>query len=567
MTENGQGGVPQPGTPHQAQPVPAPGYPQQPGPQPGEAWGTPPAYGYPAAQDPQAAPAAQQQYSGPYESAYEPPPQPGQPAYGYPPPAGHVAGPGFEGPGDPHGYGYPPLPSAPHGQATQYIAPVPAGPGTEHEQATQYIPPVQAAPHEQATQYIAPVPAGPGTEHEQATQYIPPVQAGPGAPHEQATQYIPPVPAAPHEQATQYMPPVPAAGAGDAATQYIPPVPAAGLHEQATQHIAQVPAAAADEAATQYIPPVPAGPGAPHEQATQYIPPVPAAAAPAAPAEAFDALFRADGDADAAAGHTQQLPPVQDPGPRRTPPPAPPQRPGPPQQQYAPPPPPPAPARRIPPAVIAAAVFGLVVAGLGVGALLSDGKAQNTDPGAVAPAASGSANSGAAPGEGAVDPARPQAVQLDKLLEDASDSRTTVIKAVDDIKDCRNLTQAAQDLREAAQQREGLVTRLQELKIDLLPNHARLSASLTKAWKASADADNSYADWADEVARDKGGCGNGKDDKDAKGDKDGKAKVTDNAQDGNKSSAEATRSKESAATMWNTIAAKYGLTKRDKSQL
>ncbi|AZM93226.1 hypothetical protein D1J60_19620 [Streptomyces sp. W1SF4] len=414
------------------------------------------------------------------------------------------------------------MPAQPHEQATQYIAPVQAGPGAPHEQATQYIPPVQAGPaqpHEQATQYIPPVPAGPAQPHEQATQYIPPVQAGPGAPHEQATQYI-------------------------------PPVPAAGLHEQATQHIAQVPAAA-DDAATQYIPPVPAG-----------------AAPAAAAAEGFDALFRADGDAGAA-GHTQQLPPVRDPGPRRTPPPAPPQRHGqPPQQQYAPPPPPPpAPARRIPPAVIAAAVFGLVVAGLGVGALLSDGKAQNTDPGAVAPAASGSANSGAAPGEGAVDPARPQAVQLDKLLEDASDSRTAVIKAVDDIKDCRNLTQAAQDLREAARQREGLVTRLQELKIDLLPNHARLSASLTKAWKASADADNSYADWADDVSRDKGGCGNGKDDKDDKGDKDGKAKVTDDAQDGNKSSAEATRAKESAATMWNTIAAKYGLTKRDKSQL
>lgn len=514
MTENGQGGVPQPGTPHQAQPVPAPGYPQQPGPQAGEAWGAPPAYGYPPGQEAQPAPAPQA-YAGPYESAYEPLPQPGQPAYGYPPPAGHVVGPGFEGPGDPHGYGYPPLPDA----ATQYIPPVPAA---------------QAAPHDQATQYIPPVPAVPA-EHDQATQYIAPVPAAQAAPHEQATQYIPPVPAA---------------DAGDAATQFIPPVPGVGLHEQATQHMAQVPAAAAADAATQYIPPVPGGA-------------VPAASA----AEGFDALFRADADA---AGHTQQLPPVQDPGPRRTPPPAPPQgfgqrraqqpQPPQPQQQYAPPPP----ARRIPPAVIAASVFGLVVAGLGVGALLSDGKAQNTDPGAVAPAASGSANSGAAPGAEAVDPARPQAVQLDKLLADASDSRTSVIKAVDDIKDCKNLTQAAQDLREAARQREGLVTRLQELKIDLLPNNARLSASLTKAWKASADADNSYADWADDLGRDKGACKGDKDDKD---EKDGRAKVTDDAQDGNRSSAEATKAKESAATMWNTIAAKYGLTKRDKTQL
>ncbi|KIF05477.1 hypothetical protein PL81_12975, partial [Streptomyces sp. RSD-27] len=128
-------------------------------------------------------------------------------------------------------------------------------------------------------------------------------------------------------------------------------------------------------------------------------------------------------------------------------------------------------------------------------------------------------------------------------------------KAVDDIKDCKNLGQAAQDLRDAARQREELVTRLQDLKTDLLPNHARLTAALAKAWKASAAADNSYADWADDAGHDKGGC------------KDGKAKPTDAAADGNKSSAEATKAKDSAAAMWNTIAAKYGLTRRDKTQL
>lgn len=206
--------------------------------------------------------------------------------------------------------------------------------------------------------------------------------------------------------------------------------------------------------------------------------------------------------------------------------------------------------------MIAAAVFGLVVAGLGVGALLSDGKAQNNDPVATSPGSGGAGAGADAPGGSApVDPARPQAVQLDKLLADANDSRTAVIKAVDDIKDCKNLGQAAQDLRDAARQRDELVTRLSDLKMDLLPNHARLSAALTKAWNASADADNSYADWADDAGHDKGGC------------KDGKAKQTDGAADGNKSSAEATKAKETAATMWNTIAAKYGLTQRDKTQL
>ncbi len=164
-------------------------------------------------------------------------------------------------------------------------------------------------------------------------------------------------------------------------------------------------------------------------------------------------------------------------------------------------------------------------------------------------------SSAVAAGEAPVDPARSQAVQLDKLLADSNDSRAAVIKAVDDIKGCRNLDSAAADLRDAARQREELVTRLQDLKMDQLPDHQKLAAALTRAWKASADADNSYAAWAEDVGGEKKGC------------KDGKAKNTGNATAGDKSSGEATRAKESAATMWNAIAAKYSLTKRDKSQL
>ncbi|MER6217989.1 hypothetical protein ABT213_28520 [Streptomyces sp. NPDC001674] len=298
---------------------------------------------------------------------------------------------------------------------------------------------------------------------------------------------------------------------------------------------------------------MPAGPGA-HgaDAATQYIPPVPAEGGGGAAVEGFDGLFRDEGR-EAAPGPGRRRAPVAVPRQRvGGRPPAQPQQ----QPQFqAPPPPPPPPARRVPPAVIAAAVFGLAVAGLGVGALLGDGKAQNNDPAAAPPKSDGSNAADAPGGTAPVDPARPQAVQLDKLLADANDSRTTVIRAVDDIKDCKNLGQAAQDLRDAARQRKELITRLSDLKTDLLPNHARLSAALTKAWNASADADTSYADWADDAGHDKGGC------------KDGKAKPTDDAADGNKSSEEATKAKESAATLWNTIAAQHGLTRRDKTQL
>ncbi|MGW6685647.1 hypothetical protein [Streptomyces sp. NPDC054961] len=442
-----------------AQPEYPHGRPSDAGPADGRLAGGEPSYGYPA---------------------------PDGPSYGYP--QGHVLGPGYEGPGEPHGYGYPPLPEA----VTQYIAPVPAAPA--HQEA--------------ATQYIAPVPAAPG--HQEA-----------------ATQYIAPVPAAPGHQ--------------EAATQYIAPVPAAPGHQ---------------EAATQYLPPVPA--------------------APADPAAGFDGLFRGD---------PQHVPPAQEPvGRRQQPRPYPPQQPqqfqqqqqqrppqhqqpqqqgypqqGHPQQQFPQQaqqfaPPEAAGARRVSPAIIAAVVIGLAVVGLGVGAVLSDDKAQNNDPGAQAstPTAGGSAKAG---GEAPIDPAQPQAVQLDKLLADSNDSRASVIKAVEDVKGCRNLDQAAIDLRDAARQREELVTRLQELKVDQLPDHTKLSDALTKAWKSSAEADNSYAAWADDLKADPEKC------------KDGKAKSTGSDTAGNKASGEATKAKESAAGMWNAIAGKYNLTKRDKSQL
>ncbi|MFJ6798154.1 hypothetical protein [Streptomyces sp. NPDC091268] len=504
MTESGQGNgqgngpqaTPQAGTPWGA-PDPAPGAPGRPEqPQGGPAYGYPQPYPYPRLQPPG---------QGQAPSASAPPVQPPaaqeQPQAHLPvqPQPGHVVGPGFEGPGAPHGYGYPPLPEA----VTQYIPPVPAAPASAHEEA--------------ATQYIAPVPPAPASAHEEA------------------------------------------------ATQYIAPVPAA-------------PASAHEEAATQYIAPVPPAPASAHEEAaTQYIPPVPGAPGPD-PAAGFDGLFRDDAP-DAA--QTRHLPPVQEPvlrrpQPRPYPPraqgPVPPRQPYPPQfpQQPAPaqfqaagqqfPPPAPESSRRISPAIIAAGVIGLVVAGLGVGSLLAsgDGKPQNSDPGAVAAAPTASAKGSAAPGgEAPLDPAQPQAVQLDKLLADSNDSRASVIRAVDDIKGCRNLDQAANDLRAAARQREELVTRLGELKVDKLPDNAKLTASLTKAWQASADADNSYAAWADDV--------NGDKDKDRC--KDGKAKSTGNASAGNKASGEATKAKESAAGLWNAIAAKYNLTKRDKSQL
>jgi hypothetical protein len=204
--------------------------------------------------------------------------------------------------------------------------------------------------------------------------------------------------------------------------------------------------------------------------------------------------------------------------------------------------------------VIAAVGIGIAVLGVGAGALLAGGGGGDDDGGdnnktvaASAPATDGSASPSA-------DPARAQAVELDKLLADSGNSRSTVINAVADVKGCDNLAQAAKDLRDAAKQRNQLVTRLSGITVDKLPDHAALTTALTKAWQASASADDHYAAWADQTAGKKG-C------------KKGQARVTGQTQAGNRASGVASAEKTKAAQLWNGIAKKYGLTERQPTQL
>ena len=203
--------------------------------------------------------------------------------------------------------------------------------------------------------------------------------------------------------------------------------------------------------------------------------------------------------------------------------------------------------------LIALVGVGIAVLGIGAGALMAGSGDESTPSGDKPVAASGAPEESAS---ASADPAREQAVALDKLLADSGDSRNSVIKAVADIKSCSNLGQAATDLRDAAKQRNDLVTRLGELSVDQLPDHEALTTSLTKAWKASAAADNHYAAWADQVAAKKGQlC------------KKGQARSTGQTQAGNRASGTASEQKKSAAQLWNSIAREYGLTERQPTQL
>ncbi|WP_329078084.1 hypothetical protein [Streptomyces niveus] len=457
------------------------------------------------------------------------------------------------------GYGYPQEPQQPQQpQQPQYQDP-------QQQYQPSYQPqPLPPAQQQGGTYGGQPLPAE-----------MPPLPPGGSA---DATQYLPPVPPAGAADATQFIPPVPAAGAADA-TQFIPPVPQyqqgqnpGGLPPErpadATQYLggAQPPAApqgASDADATQFIAPVPAQPpGAPFD----IRPGAPGERQP--PAE-FDSLFRTTGPDETQQmphfdpgagpgpgagpvrgrgapqghgqrGHGQQQPPHAQPAHTQ------PQEPSGPQGRAA--------GRRksSPVPLIAAVVVGCAVLGLGAGWLMSGDDSKKQDKNQTVSSQSSPSASG--DDQAPADPAKLQAEELDKLLAESNDSRAAVISAVESIKTCQNLDKAVSDLQGAADQRRDLVTRLGELKLDKLPRHGELSASLTKAWQASASADDHYATWAGE-AKTKKGC------------KGGKARTTKAAQEGNHASGEATGAKQKASGLWNGIAAKYGLTERVPTEL
>ncbi|MBD0734635.1 hypothetical protein [Streptomyces sp. CBMA29] len=218
------------------------------------------------------------------------------------------------------------------------------------------------------------------------------------------------------------------------------------------------------------------------------------------------------------------------------------------------------PRRRLSPLmVIGIVVAGCVVAGLVVGGLLNkggDAKADNTASKSSTQASTAPSTSASGSSDSAADDAvKQQAQGLDALLKTSGNSRSSVVSAVESIKNCKNLGPAAADLRSAATQRTGLVTQLGGLSVDKLPDHADLTEALTKAWQASAAADGHYASWADQAAHNHSVC------------KGGHARSTGAAQDGNRESGTATEQKKRAVRLWNVIAKQYGLTERQYSQL
>ncbi|MFD9909135.1 hypothetical protein [Streptomyces sp. NPDC059063] len=543
--------------------------PAAPAPGAGEAWGTAaphqgapyqdPAASYqdPAAgayQDPgapYAQPTAPQPTAGvplPPESTTPYPAQPQPPAAMPLPPEGTPlppAAPPEASYGGPHGaaYGAAPLPPmAQSGQNAQSAPLPPAAQGGPHGQELPSAgqPGQPGLPGQPDTAYgaghggrhaapAAGAPAAPATRSDaDATQYIPPV-AAPGA--------LPPEVQAP--DATTFLGRTPAPSEE---TAFLGRVPEETTFLGSASDVARggVPD---DNAPTQFIAPVTDG-GAPAN--APYGGVGPGAPGERQPPAEFDSLFRREPD-DGGASSTQQMPRVPEPAPA----------PGP--AAFAAEPVPARQRRRTgskAPLLVAVGV-AIAVLGVGAGALLSSGgdekKDDDKEPLAATEPADKDDKESKKPSPSA-DPARPQAVALDKLLADSNDSRESVIRAVRDVGRCDNLRSAARDLRDAARQRNGLVGRLSGLSVDKLPKHAQLTAALNRAWKASASADNHYAAWADQVAGKKG-C------------RKGHARPSPHQGAGNRASGEATKAKQQAAVLWNAIARKQELTTRNPTQL
>ncbi|MEI5099321.1 hypothetical protein RB200_12795 [Streptomyces sp. PmtG] len=416
---------------------------------------------------------------------------------------------------------------------TGHTGHTPQAPHPPHTPHAGYGQPLSAADHTQVLRPTDPGPSG-GPLPSPGQPLAPGPGHGPGqGPDAEATQYIAPV-------APGALPPEISAAAAPDSTQFLGRADATQFLGQAADVVPEEAAYAGDNAPTQFIAPVTdSGRGAPPAAAAGHGERQP-------PAE-FDNLFRRELEPDGAPSSTQQMPRVSAPAPVPVPDPE------------------PAPRRRgrtgsRTPLLIGVGV-AIAVVGVGAGAMLAggggDAKAEDKQPLAASSPDSGAdddKDKGGAKPSPSADPAKRQAVALDKLLADSNDSRESVISAVRNVGKCQNLRQSATDLRDAAKQRNGLVGRLSGLTVDKLPAHARLTAALNRAWRASASADNHYAAWADQVGGKKG-C------------RKGHARNTAHTAAGNRASGEATKAKQQAAALWNAIAQKHGLTKRIPTQL
>ena len=201
--------------------------------------------------------------------------------------------------------------------------------------------------------------------------------------------------------------------------------------------------------------------------------------------------------------------------------------------------------------MLAIGLFALVAAVIVVPALLIAHSFPSITGGGTA-AAQPTAKQPARGSTAAAPTQRSAAAGLATLLAQTAADRSSIVNAVGAVKHCTAaLGQAPQVFQNSAASRQHLLQQLAEL-----PGRSALPApmlqELTGAWQASAAVDTDLSRWAQDEAA--GGC-----------------KPNDHA-DANYQAAstpdlQATNDKTAFVSMWNAIAAKYGLTRYETSQL
>jgi hypothetical protein len=157
-----------------------------------------------------------------------------------------------------------------------------------------------------------------------------------------------------------------------------------------------------------------------------------------------------------------------------------------------------------------------------------------------------------APSTSSQDARRQAAVGLSGLLAQSVTDRAAVIDAAEDVRGCGpSLRQDARTFARAASSRQHLLSRLGSLPgRSLLP--APMLQDLTGAWQASAQVDTDLARWAnDTIAR---GCHRNR-----RSDAGLRASYVPERR--------ATTDKHAFASLWNSVAKRYGLTTYQPSQL
>jgi hypothetical protein len=162
-------------------------------------------------------------------------------------------------------------------------------------------------------------------------------------------------------------------------------------------------------------------------------------------------------------------------------------------------------------------------------------------------ATSASASASASPSTSAAgrQRGRAQASTIARYLTDSGQARQGIGAAISAISGCTNIGSAVATLDNAADVRSRIVTELATTDVSALRNGGAAVADLSRAMRASADADRHYAAWGRAVSR----CH-------------GQAPQNADFAAAQQSDSVATAAKQRFADEWNPIAATFGLAKQ-----